>query len=111
MIRAREAVGSSKTGTCGAPFNTVVIPPATETAPVQVYLLTPQTKAGVFPAGRHFKITANPDGTFAARPFTNSCLNLGAPQLKAGEKSVGMFVTHFLDKTPTEIHVLLSLQE
>lgn len=110
MIKARESVASSKIETCGAPFNTVVIPPANDKSPVQVYLLSPQTKTGVYPAGKHFRITINPDGGVSARPFTNSCLNIGAPALKAGEKPVGLMVTHLLDKTPTEIHVLLSLQ-
>lgn len=110
MIRAREAAGSSKIETCGAPYNTVVIPPASETAPVNVYMLTPQTSTKAFPAGKHMRITAFPDGSFSARPFTRSCLSLPAPPMKAGEKPVGMFLTHLLDPTPTEMHVVLSLQ-
>ena len=48
-----------------------------------------------------------PDGTVAeTRGFTNSCLDVEVPAATAGQPARPIGVTHFLDPTPTEIHML-----
>jgi hypothetical protein len=89
-----------------SPFNSVVLPPVTEDAPVTVYLLTPQVERRTYPFGGHFRVDVDKHGEIVVdRPFTNSCLALN-PE---GEGTVGMGITHLLDPVPTEIHVFLSI--
>jgi hypothetical protein len=107
LIAARDAVArSTRRRPCGnAPFNANVVPPASPDAPVDVYLMTPQTDEGL-PVGGHFRATVNADGSISGeRAFTNSCLLL--PQARPG--AVGLVVSHLLDPLPTEIHVFTAI--
>lgn len=90
------------------PFNTVVMPAASG-APIDVYFLTPQTKAGVWPMGKHYRLQANADGTRSKpRAFSRTCLEIGGPMPK-GAKPVALFVNNVVDPVPTEIHVFTAL--
>jgi hypothetical protein len=111
MIAARQVAAQQGKTPCGAAtFNTVVLPPASPGGAVVVYLLTPQLKTGEYPAGGHYEVDVAADGSVASsRPFTRSCLTLGGPAPAPDMRPAGMFVTHLLDPTPTEIHVYLSL--
>lgn len=87
------------------PFNAVVLPPSPDDGVVPVYILTPQVKAAEYPVGRHYELDVAKDGRIVSqRAFTKSCLAMSSPP-----DSVGLMVPHFLDRTPTEIHVWLSL--
>lgn len=88
-------------------FNTVVIPPANASEPIEVYLLTPQTQADLYPFGGHHKVVVSAEGGVTSRPFTKACLNL--PTVDGDDKAVVLAVGHFLDATPTEIHVFTVL--
>jgi len=93
--------------------NLAVIPPESLDAPMDVYVLTPQTQEGLFPFGGHSRGTFSAAGVLLSqRTFTNSCVNLsnrpdrGAP---AGETFAGIGITHLLDPIPTEIHVFMTI--
>lgn len=89
-----------------ARFNSVVLPPAAEDAPVTVYLLTPQVQRGVYPFGGHFRVDVDKDGKIVVdRAFTRACLAMES----GGGGSELMAVTHLLDPMPTEMHVFLSI--
>lgn len=105
LASVREMAGGLGRVPCGrTPFNTVIVPPDSEDAPIDLYLLTPQVRTGEFPLGGHFRATINPDGTVASnRAFTRSCLTMPRP-----DGAAGLFVSHLLDPTPTEIHVFTS---
>jgi len=108
LAAARDAVlRSTRRGPCGsAPFNSAVIPPATPDGPIDVYLLTPQTSTESVPLGGHYRATVAADGSVTGeRAFMNSCMDL--PAAPAGAEA--FFVTHLLDRVPTEIHVFSSL--
>lgn len=93
--------------------NLAVIPPDSLDAPMDVYVLTPQTQSGIFPFGGHSRATFSAAGALLSqRQFTNSCLNLSnqaAPDKPREERLVGLVVTHLRDPIPTEIHVFMSI--
>ena len=93
-----------KLGFCneGSP-NVAVIPVRTSTDPISVYVMTPQTKNGVWPLGGHHRIDVKDGRIVGQRAFTKSCVNLGGGN-KADETIAMMLVTHLLDPIPTEIH-------
>lgn len=105
MADARRIAAASNPPACvQKPFNTIIVPPASETAPVEVYLLTPQVKAGAYPFGLHYLVTVGADGKVAStRPFMKSCMVQALPA-----NAVAAMVSHLLDPMPTEIHVWLS---
>jgi hypothetical protein len=105
MALARKVASTAKVQPCArAAFNTVIVPPASDTGPVEVYLLTPQVKAGEYPFGGHYLITVGADGAIAStRPFMKSCMTQALPP-----NAVAAMVTHLLDPTPTEIHAWLA---
>jgi len=114
LVAAREATArATRRRPCAnQPFNTAVIPPAAADGPIDVYLLTPQTSAREYPLGGHFRYTVAADGTVGGeRAFTNSCLPMPVPPAgrRGAPTPAGMFVTHLLDPTPTEIHVFTAL--
>ena len=91
-----------------SPFNSAVIPPDTADGPIDVYALTPQTRADHFPFGGHFRATLSASGEIVSqRAFTNSCMDMPMPPPEARAEALG--ITHLLDETPTEIHVFLSI--
>lgn len=96
---------------CGnAPFNTIVVPPTDVTAPVDVYLMTPQVTNGVYPAGGHYLLhfAGEPLALESQRKFTNTCIDLSTNGAPAGAQAM-LYVTHQLDPAPTEIHVFTAL--
>jgi hypothetical protein len=110
MAAARAAVADLDRQPCGGDFNVIVVPPASDTAPVEVYKLSPQMQRGHYPLGGHFLATVAPDGTVAStRAFTNACVDLEATAPAGGVEPRPLVVTHLLDPLPTEIHVFLSL--
>jgi hypothetical protein len=107
---ARDAIPRLDRQPCTAsPFNVAVIPPETPDAAIDVYALSAQVDADVFPFGGHFRATLSPSGEIAAqRAFTNACLNMPRQQNGQGTPAAFM-ITHLLDPIPTEIHVFLSI--
>jgi hypothetical protein len=108
MVAARETAMSTAFQPCvQAAFNTVVLPGESPEQPLLVYLLTPQTRSGIYPFGGHYRLDLGPDGkVLYSRAFTRDCVNLSL-----GEAANGALpgITHLLDPIPTEIHVFLSL--
>jgi hypothetical protein len=110
--RALETFQAAKVGLCSkAPANVAILPPERTGGPHIVYLMTPRTEADKLPFGGHFSVEVFADGrTGPVRKFTNTCLNLPTrPPGGDGSTPAGLFVTHLLDPTPTEIHVFNSL--
>lgn len=95
----------------GRPFNIAAIPPETPDGPIDLYLLTPQVESNEYPAGGHYRFTIAADGSIlSSRAFTNSCITLGeGNRARPDEQPVALFITHILDRIPTEIHVFTSL--
>jgi hypothetical protein len=89
--------------------NAAVIPGKTSSDPVSVYIMTPQTSAGVFPLGGHNRVDVKDGKVVSKRAFTKGCINFNRSELMKdapkGATPVGMVVTHLLDPVPTEIHV------
>lgn len=91
-----------------APFNTALIPPESAEDPVDLYLLTPQVRAGQYQFGGHHRITVAADGSVASsRAFTRGCFTFDGDQ--APDDAEALMITHLLDPIPTEIHVFASL--
>lgn len=108
---ALAALSANPPGHCvDAAMNTVVLPPLDE-GNVPVYFLTPQTVAGIYPAGGHYRLIMSPDGTMlSSRAFMNSCFPIDTnTQSESDDGPEAFAVTHLLDPHPTEIHVFLSL--
>lgn len=85
--------------------NIAVIPPDSLEAPMDVYVLTPQIRAGTYPLGGHNRATFSAAGTLLSqRAFTNSCLDM-----TRNDRAAAMGVSHLLDPIPTEIHVFMSI--
>jgi hypothetical protein len=88
--------------------NLAVIPPDSLEAPMDVYVLTPQTQAGVFPFGGHNRATFSAAGALLSeRAFTNTCINMSDRENNTRVAAVA--ITHLLDPIPTEIHVFMSI--
>jgi hypothetical protein len=106
MVAAVEAARQTDRRPCGrSPFNPLVVPPESADKPVEVYLMTPQTKDAL-PVGGHYKVTVSADGKIAGtRPFANSCLAMPAKQKGAAM----LVVSHVLDPLPTETHVFTAM--
>lgn len=105
MIRAREAASQTSLRPCAnEPFNSVIIPPSSDAGPVEVYLLTPQTKPDEYPLGGHYLLRIDGEGrVVSSRPFMKSCFtHVREPD------AVGWTITHLLDPTPTEIHAFVA---
>jgi hypothetical protein len=105
MALARKVAMTAPVSPCTrAAFNTVIVPPVSETAPVEVYLLSAQTVENQYPFGGHFLVTVGADGkVVSTRPFMKSCMNQSLPP-----NAVAAMVSHLLDPTPTEIHAWLA---
>lgn len=105
MAMARKVATTAGVTPCArAAFNTVIVPPASASAPVEVYLLTPQVKANAYPFGGHSLIVVGADGKIVStRPFMKSCMTQDLPP-----NAVAAMVSHLLDPTPTEIHAWLA---
>jgi hypothetical protein len=89
--------------------NLAVIPPDSVDAPMDIYVLTPQTQTGTFPFGGHNRATFSAAGVLLSqRAFTNSCISM-SDRTDDGQQVVGVAITHLLDPIPTEIHVFMSI--
>ena len=111
MAAARAATEGLDHRACTAqPFNVFVVPPASASAPIDVYQVTAADPARPLSARRQLPDDDRADGTVAeSRGFTNACLDLEAAAPTAGQPARPIGVTHLLDRTPTEIHVFLAL--
>jgi hypothetical protein len=88
--------------------NIVTLPRETLEGSDSIYILTPQSALGVYPAGGHNRVDMK-DGSFVSkRPFSKGCLDLGGTGKGKGD-AVAFMVTHMLDPTPTEMHVFTAL--
>lgn len=109
MAAARAAVTGLDHRPCDGQFNYLVVPPASASAPVDVYQVTAPTRRGHFPLGGHFRSTVAVDGTVSdSRGFARGCVDLEAAEIPAGQQPRPIGVTHLLDPMPTEIHLFLS---
>jgi hypothetical protein len=89
-------------------FNIVTLPREVPEGIDSIYILTPPSAQGVYPAGGHNRVDMK-DGSFVSRrPFSKGCLDLGGAETGKGG-AVAFMVTHMLDPTPTEIHVFTAL--
>jgi hypothetical protein len=111
MAAARDITDALENQACGGqPFNVFVIPPASASAPVDVYQISPATQRGRFPVGGHFKSVVAAGGTVSAtHSFAEGCPDLVAPETPAGQAPQAVSVAASADPLPTEIHVFLSL--
>ncbi|HEX8640191.1 MAG TPA: hypothetical protein VF704_03440 [Allosphingosinicella sp.] len=111
MAAARAVAAGQEHRPCGGDqFNYLVVPPANADAPVVVYQVTPAVQRGRIPLGGHFRTTVMANGSVAEmRGFTNACLDAELPPAAAGQPPRPIGVTHLLDPTPTEIHVLTAM--
>lgn len=91
-----------------ANLNTLVLPPDANDV-ISAYVLTAPVSNQSYPLGGHYRVDVGPDGkVLNSRRFLNSCFSLDFGASGDHGDSVGVFVTHLLDKHPTEIHVFSS---
>ncbi|GLK43492.1 hypothetical protein [Novosphingobium resinovorum] len=113
MIAAREIAWhrASRPGheLCSASqANALVLPPGPDGS-VAVYVLTSSADAEVYPAGGHYRFDVAQDGKLMAeRRFMATCFPVEVGKMRR-EKAEVMFLTHHLDRQPTEIHSFVSL--
>lgn len=114
QLRLKEAADVARAFTGYRPctparFNVAIVPPATDSEPIEAYLLSGQTEPNVYPVGGHYRLRISGGKVVSHRRFMNSCMNVDVrAKPKQGEPQ--MFVlTHLLDPTPTEIHVFVSI--
>jgi hypothetical protein len=108
LVAALEVArpASAKLPRCSnAPFNAVVLPGISDSDPISVYFLTPQTKTGSIPFGGHYRIDVKDGAIVGQRAFTKSCFEMTPPSRPSGAQPAAMAITHLLDAIPTEIHV------
>lgn len=112
--RLKEAADAARAFTGYQPctparFNVAVVPPATESEPIDVYLLSAQTEKNVYPLGGHFRLRIDGGKVVSHRRFMNSCFNADAGAHAQRGTPEALAIAHFLDPTPTEIHVFVSI--
>jgi hypothetical protein len=113
--RARQAAIQAfryRDGHCSDDYQPVVLSrgPA-DNDHIFVYLLARSNKPLDIVAGGHFRYEYSADGSImeAHRAFTRSCMIIDQ-QPRLAEEAEAFMLTHVLDPTPTEIHVMLSLK-
>lgn len=105
---ARNLVPRMDAQVCAENPNVAVIPPDSLNAPMDVYVLTPQTRAGTYPFGGHSRGTFSAAGELLSkRAFMRTCFNTTVPPRE--QRPAMMFITHLLDPIPTEIHVFMAI--
>ena len=111
MIDAREkAIAEMRKpnhGLCSkTPPNTLALPPRPD-GTIPVYILTSTTSNQTYPVGGHYRFDFDANGVLiGARAFTKSCLDI---QYRAPNSTISMaFITHILDRQPTEVHAFIS---
>lgn len=106
LIVAHNSVTGQGLERCSdAPFNTVVLPRASDDQPDLVYLLTPQTTFDALPLGGHYRFAVKDGEVVSQRQFMKSCFNSPLKSKDKDNKIEAIFVTHLLDPVPTELHV------
>ena len=108
MMQARVVAMEQNAEPCTpVAMNTVVVPPDDAAAPIEVYVMSAQAKAGEYPLGGHYLFTVDAEGVATKRrEFTKSCIVLDSQKF---DQLQGLLVSHLLDPVPTEIHVFTSL--
>jgi len=115
MIKAKEkaldAFTAAKIGMCAeASPNITALPPEKSGGAIIVYVMTPQTDVNAYPLGGHFSVEVAQDGSVGkVRHFSKSCIDMPLNHQPQVGQPVAFVITHFLDPTPTEIHVFTSL--
>jgi hypothetical protein len=92
-----------------ARFNVALVPPDDAAAPIEAYLLSAQTKTGIYPIGGHYLMKIADGEVASHRPFMKSCMNVDARAKGKKGSPESLVVSHLLDRTPTEIHVFMSI--
>jgi len=108
LIRARQTVigAKMKIERCSkSPFNTVILPPKSQDAPILVYFLVPQANYKAIPMGKHYRFEVKDNKVVSHRSFTNSCIDLQLTSDGAKGKPVALGIAHLLDPVPTEVHI------
>lgn len=112
MIDARnkaiDAVAKPDHGFCAdAPPNSLVLPPRSDGS-IPVYIMTPQTANGAYPAGGHYRFDFDArNQLIGERRFMKTCMDVNFRQ-RGDEKPEMFVVSHLLDPQPTEIHAFVS---
>lgn len=107
LIEAGQVVRSSEPEMqrcSNAPFNTVILPEGGPADPILVYYLVPQTSTDVVPMGGHYRFGVLDGAVISSRKFMNSCFDFPL-RAESGNRPGAMFITHLLDRVPTELHV------
>jgi len=108
LWRARSLAASQSFEACRPGYNVTVVPVGIDGADgFDVYLLAPMMSDDEVVLGKHYLLRIDPDaGSITSRrEFSRSCIAGRMPP-----QAVAWGGTHLLDPTPTEIHVLVSLQ-
>lgn len=109
LVDARDAAAAKfakkRLGLCtnDSP-NSIVLPPDKD-GRIQAYIMSASTVAGVFPLGGHYRFTIGNDGKVESwRAFLKSCMLVDMRTKSKDMDPTIFFVSHFLDRQPTEIH-------
>ena len=99
---------ATRSGLCGKPVNTVVLPGAAD-GEFDVYALASETEQNVVQMGGHIRLTIGADGQMvenSLREYSASCI-----AMRKSANSVGLMITlpPAISDIPTEIHVFKSL--
>lgn len=111
MFNARQLALEHVEKVCSDEYNTVVLPRAGEPGWL-AYALAATSDPNLILVGGHYRVTTSADGrtVLDRRAFTKDCMVLEKPQPSDPRIDfVAYTVRSALDKTPTEIHVMLSL--
>jgi hypothetical protein len=112
MFNARQLALESVEQPCSDAYNTVVIPRDGEPGWL-AYALAATNDPNLVLVGGHYRTTVSADGRtiLERRPFAKSCLVLqkNPKNVPPGTEVAAYTMSHFLDNTPTEIHVFLNL--
>lgn len=107
MFKARQRAVTAPYQACSRSYNSVVLP-ATLAGDEgwYVYLLAATTEPDIAVLGGHVRVHVSADGSeiLNVKEFSRSCLNV-----PISDHSVGLMVTHIVDKHPAETHVFMSL--
>jgi hypothetical protein len=112
MFNARRFALDSVEHPCSDAYNTVVVPRDGEPGWL-AYALAATIDPNLVLVGGHYRATVSVDGrtVLERRHFADSCLVLqkNPKNVPPGTEVAAYTMNHFLDNTPTEIHVFLNL--
>ena len=112
MAAARTAVGDLQRQPCGgaSDFNTLILPPASDGAPVLLYRISPRLAAETLPAGGHYRTEVAADGTAGETvALAPECADVRLTAVAEGERPRPVVVNAREAELPDELHVFLSL--